>query len=357
MITDENESIDKKIGTYLKDRRGRLLQNAELAELEHITEDEKTAAARSRKERQLVESDNINPIKTEEGSVGETNKMVEDAAAVAAAAAEAGVDVDEATDLGAGKKRVVVVKPGSSERTPTEGGWSVLDGKPVRDPDGEYTFSQALKVASLEKGKTDNEPLSILKWLKQEGILGGGKGDEFMGTFMKQLALQSVENIVKPPSSGDSSSIEALRADLKTLKDELTVATDPVESAKRVKGMYDTFTSLGLIPERAEGASLEVTKENHRHQEKIEEIQTDRAYKEKLGEVISELPERIGRGLAGQIMEGEETEGGKGSLDYIICSEEGCGTKIPITSGASQATCPKCGTIYSATGSVETKQE
>lgn len=287
----------------------------------------------------------------------ETNKQVEDAAAVAAAAVEAGVNVEEATELGSGKARVVVVKPGSSEQPPTGGGWSVMDGKPVKDPEGEYTFSQALKVASLEKGKTDNEPISILKWLKQEGILGGGKGDEFMGTFMKQLALQSVDSIVKPRSPGDSSGVEALRADMKTLRDELRIATDPVESAKRVKGMYDTFTSLGLIPESNEGTSLEQTRETHRYNERMEELKTDRSYKEKLGDAISELPERVGRGLAGQIMEGAEASGSSGEVAYIICTEEGCGTKIPITPGAPQATCPKCGTIYSATGTVETKQE
>jgi len=354
---DENEPVDKQIDTYLGGRRKRLLDEAKIAELEHVTEDEKTEAARSRKERQLVEDGKISPIKGEEVKMENTEQRVEDAAEVAAEAARAGVDVEEAKDLGAGKKRVVVIKPESGKEAPTEGGWSVESGKPVKDPEGEYTFAQALKVASLEKAKTNNDSISILKWLKDEGLFGGGKGDEFMSTFMKQLAQQSVDSIVKPPSSGESSSIEGLRTDMKTLKDELRIATDPVQSAKRVKDIYDTFNSLGLIPQPTEGGSLEVTKETHRHDEKMEEIRTERAYKDKLGEVMSELPERIGRGLAGQIIEGEEAGRSSGELQYIICTEEDCGTKIPITPGASQSTCPKCGTVYRPTGTVEAERE
>ena len=358
---NNSPSVDESIDRYLQDKKKRTLEEAKMADLESAKEGSLLQAARMRKEKERVDKGEITG---EEGDMETSEKKIEDAAEVAAEAASAGVDPEQAKDLGAGKKKVVVIKPEGGKEASTEGGWSVVDGKPVKDPEGEYSFSQALKVASIERGKTGNESTSILKWLKEEGLLAGSKGDEFMNTFMKELAQKSVDSIVKSPGSGGSSDVEALRSDLNSLRVELKTATDPVESANRVKSMYESWKTIGLIKEPEtpiyEGEPLEVVKEKHRHDEKIEELKADREYKQELTKIASELPERVGRGIGGQISEEEESRGhsGDGGLESFICPEEGCGARIYITpETGGQVTCPKCKSIYSRTGSVETKEE
>ena len=358
----ESRSVDEQTDEYLSGRRKRKLEEAKAAELEHVAEEEKTGAARQRKQRELIEGGVVSPMGNKEGEMESTDEKVEAAAEVAAEAAGAGVDPKDAKDLGTGKKPVVIINPLASEGTPdTEGkGWSVLDGKPVRDPEGEYSFNQALKVASLGKEKAEGDSMSFFKWLKSEGFLGGEKGDEFMGTFMKELAKQSVNNIIRPPNSSGSSDVQAIamREEIKGLREEFALATDPVASAKRVKEMFDTFRSLGMIPEASSGGeSLETVKETHRHEEKMEELGTEKEYKRDLTKIASEIPERIGQGIGSDIMEGEgEGESSGESLEYFGCTEEGCDFKIPITPETKQITCPKCGAIYQKKGTtVETK--
>lgn len=140
---------------------------------------------------------------------------------------------------------------------------------------------------------------------------------------------------------------------------------DPVamaqQQAQAIKSTYDALTTLGIIKEpvvtTSDGKSLEVVKEEHRHDEKMEEIHADREYKKDLTEIASEIPERVGRGIGGQFSEEEGSSGGGGGeLEYITCQEEGCGAKIYITpTTGSQVTCPKCSTVYSRKGTVETK--
>lgn len=141
---------------------------------------------------------------------------------------------------------------------------------------------------------------------------------------------------------------------------------DPItfarQQAEMTKAYVETLKDLGIIKEPVvtteKGEPLEVVKEKHRHEERMEEVKTDRSYKETLGETLSNIPERIGRGIAGQISEGEEEESNKGSaLESLICQEEGCGTKIYITpTSGNQVTCPKCGSIYTRKETVETKE-
>lgn len=134
---------------------------------------------------------------------------------------------------------------------------------------------------------------------------------------------------------------------------------DPIAFAKQQAGAvaawHKAIQELTPPPVTSTGEPLEVVQERHRHEEKMEEVKADKAYKEKLGETMANLPESIGRGLGRQIIEGEESKGGGGGgLDSIVCE---CGNKIHITPGADRVTCGKCGTIYSRTGEVETKQE
>ncbi|MBA7635593.1 hypothetical protein ES703_43197 [subsurface metagenome] len=141
---------------------------------------------------------------------------------------------------------------------------------------------------------------------------------------------------------------------------EISKPLTPMEYAKQQVEYIAALKELGLIKEPVamteKGESLDVVKERNRHDERMEEVRGEKEYKQTLGQVVSELPERIGRGIAGQVSEEPERDrGNQGSeLEYLTCTEEGCGFRIPVPPGAvSQITCPKCGAIYQP----ETKTE
>lgn len=77
--------------------------------------------------------------------------------------------------------------------------WSIGDdGRPYRDPEGEYTFAQAQKVAQIDKAKSKNDLLEVMKWMKENQVgpsAGGGQGDPFTNTLMQKLAEKAVENL------------------------------------------------------------------------------------------------------------------------------------------------------------------
>lgn len=283
----------------------------------------------------------------------DTETKVEQAAEVAAEAASAGVPAEQAKGLGTGKAKVVVINPKSGEQGAGEekGGWAVIDGKPVRDPEGEYSFNQALKVAALERGEGNSDPMAILKWMKEQGLLTGPKSDVYMEKFMAELAQRSVESIVnKPNTSGGAT--EGIQQQIETLRTELREASDPVKAAERVKGMFDTFSSLGLIPKPTTGGTIDETKEEHRHEEHMEEIRAKKASDERLAEIAGDLPESIGRGIGQDIRHGhggERKSGASATLDTKKC--EDCGTEFRIPPEAmekGEVTCPKCGMVYTA---------
>ena len=347
---DATQDIDE----FLEKRRKRLLARAQDAELSKAATQDELDAARLRKEKDRTEK---TEGLIEEEDMETTQKKVEDAAEVAAEAVSAGVDTKDAKELASGKKKVVVVKS-KAEDVPTgqeaKGGWSVLNGKPVKDPEGEYTFLQALKVCELERPKeTGNSPIPILDWAEKKGLLGPGKSDEFMSSFMTQLAKQSVDNIVKPTSTSHSSDTDALRAEMRELREQVRLATDPVESAKRVKELYTTYQGLGLIQTGGGEESLDSLKEKHRHMERMDELQTERTYKESIATSLGDVVERAGRGFAHQMLEegGGAEEPGGAALEYFACTHklEGgqlCGARILMPPGATEYTCPKCNTIY-----------
>jgi ribosomal protein S27E len=110
-------------------------------------------------------------------------------------------------------------------------------------------------------------------------------------------------------------------------------------------------------PVSDKGEPIEVVKERNRHDEKMEEIKGDLNYKKSLTDIATDIPERIGRGIAGRFAEEEESVGmgssvsskGNSSLEHIVCAD--CGFKIQVPPNAGkEIECPKCGAVY-------TKQE
>lgn len=334
--TAESESVDKQIDSYLDNKRKRILEEAKMAELQHVTEDEKTGAARSRKEREGVESGRINPVKGEEE--GETTEeKVQSAAEVAAAAASEGVGAEEATNLGTGKAKVLILKPGAKDVGESEGGWSVVNGKPVRDPEGEYTFIRALKVAQLE---VPTAPVNGSKKTLAEELAEAKQVLETLGIKVGGTPAQ--------PRSLREEVIEA-----KDLLESLGLSVGTNEQAPlkaQVAEAKSLLENLGLsigVP----GESLETLKEKHHHEERMGEISTDKEYKQNITEIAGSIPERIGHGLGGRMAEEESAGGGSGDgsseLEYFTCTEEECGYRFPVPPDTgTRITCPKCNTIY-----------
>lgn len=194
-------------------------------------------------------------------------------------------------------------------------------------------------IAAAPQATSITELITALKTLDE---LRGDRGGELKEVLEKLTAqVQALGN--RPPA------------------DPIAMAQ---QQAQAISTTYEALKNLGIIKEpvttTAEGKSLDVVKEENRHAERMEEVKAESKYKEKLGDTVANLPERIGRGIGGQIIEGEETSkggGGGGGLDYFTCTEEGCGAKVPITPGVAEATCPKCKAIYARTGTIETQQE
>jgi len=106
------------------------------------------------------------------------------------------------------------------------------------------------------------------------------------------------------------------------------------------------------------GKTLDVVKEENRHAEKMEDIKVEREYKESISTTLGEIPERIGYGYAARVREEGEGDSGSGGLEYIMCTNEGCNTKIYITPDTGdQVTCPKCQMVYQRRQTAESKTE
>ena len=129
---------------------------------------------------------------------------------------------------------------------------------------------------------------------------------------------------------------------------------DPVafatQQAEAVSAWHTALEKIAPKPASTHTSdSIEVVKEKNRHDEEMEKIRDDRDYKRSITDIASDIPERIGRGYANQVRDdgGADKSGNGGGLESIICSEDGCHTKIFITpQTGNSVTCPKCKTIY-----------
>ena len=129
---------------------------------------------------------------------------------------------------------------------------------------------------------------------------------------------------------------------------------DPVVFAtQQAEAMTAWHKALEQISPRptsasASGDSIEVVKEKNRHEERMEEIVADKDYKKTITDIASEIPERMGRGMANQFSEsGGDDDGDGGGLESMMCTEDGCGATIYITpQTGNSVTCPKCNSVY-----------
>ena len=271
-----------------------------------------------------------------------SKKNIEEAAHVAAEAASIGVTPEEAAGLGIGKSRIVIVKSETGATPSLEekgGGWIVLAGVPMRDPEGDYTFGQALKVAQLTAPKVssnDNKkPLSLAEELAE-----AKQKLEALGIHVgaPAPASPSAPRSLKQEVGEAMGLLQSLGVDVKT-NQQAPLKEQVAEAKSLLEGLG---LSIG-VP----GVSSEERQANFRHEERMEELKTEREYKEGLVDGIAGLSENIGMGAGREMLKGGSvgSQGNPGALETHTCGK--CGTKIHITPETkTRVQCPKCGEVY-----------
>jgi len=187
-----------------------------------------------------------------------------------------------------------------------------------------------------QQGMTMADVLAILDRL--EARKGDGNGEITRITAALDKLTERVERITEDDRAGRYRSVE------------------PIDPATNVKQQVELFKSMGeameqfgyvKVSNQSAGENIESLKEKNRHDEELERLKTEREYKEKIGNTLAELPERIGKGISSQLM-GVEEEANTGGLPTYPCT---CGHKIVIPPGAPETlTCGKCGAVYSKGG-------
>jgi len=105
-----------------------------------------------------------------------------------------------------------------------------------------------------------------------------------------------------------------------------------------------------LEPKPVTGEPLDVVRERNRHAEKMEEIGTERTFKQTLGQAVEEIPVNLGKGFAAESAQRKgkpatSPPAEKGSLNSFQCKK--CGATIFVPPDIPpQITCAKCGTVY-----------
>lgn len=194
-------------------------------------------------------------------------------------------------------------------------------------------------------------------------------------TVTQGMTLKDVKEIIDMTTEKkEASELRVLIASLDKKIDDFVKggggkgASVPIDTATFAKQQADSVIAwhkaLQEITPKAPPASvagepLVVVQEKNRHEEKMEEIKVEREYKESISTTLGEIPERIGYGYAARVREeGEGSSGDSGGLEYIMCTNEGCNTKIYITPDTGdQVTCPKCQMVYQRRQTAESKTE
>jgi len=109
-----------------------------------------------------------------------------------------------------------------------------------------------------------------------------------------------------------------------------------------------------LEPKPTVGEPIDVVKERNRHAEKMEEINVERDFKKKLGDVVEEIPVNLGKGWGAENASRpgkaapapSSTE--KESVGSFQCQNPECKATIfyPLLNPPPQIKCAKCGRVY-----------
>lgn len=232
--------------------------------------------------------------------------------------------------------------------------WNVINGKPMKDPDGPYdTFIQALQVAELQVGKKGDGLLDTIKALKELGLIGnkGGGGNDINQTMATRY-LDLIEKGFPKASAGDSNELKVMRAELTSLRQEIAKASDPIEIGKKYMALKQSMVVAGFITEQGSTEeSIESLREKNRHDEQMVIARAEAEAKLKNANTLADLPKRIGEGFISQFVGEDEGEGNKveeklpPGFTVMICDTCKHNIKIPPEAGDT-IRCGHCGEVY-----------
>ena len=214
-------------------------------------------------------------------------------------------------------------------------GWTVVGGKPFKTEEGEMTLLEAIQVAALErKEEGDPEIKALLKVLAQKDI---DAKDAQLKAIVDQNKIL-VEHLTNPAKGGSTSGV----------KTKIFTLDSKSETGYK-ETVFEPGDTIILPPPPREGKSVEELKEENRHAEEKERIDNEKTYKTNIANTLASIPEKIGRGLAGSIVEA----GNKGAINPVAdtvartaaqedfkCPD--CGNVFKIPEGAEKITCPYC---------------
>jgi len=347
--TQKTVSVDAQVGAYLEERRKRMLDDAQTSELEVAVESNKRDAARIRKEKELIERTGEGE---EESDMTTSDKKAEEAAEVAATAVSQGADPATAMDLARGGKKIIVVaapKPAPAPDPlmvkPTVGGWIVVQGLPVRDPEGEYTFVQALQVAELSK-KPVNEANTELSQLIQEiRQQNQNKQDSILQSMVEtnKLILAKLSEPAKPGETTPARPVVRTRVYV------------PGPTGQWQPQEFEPGETVVLPPVPVpmdNGKDIALIAEENRHKERMTEIGIDNEKKVEnrklVGGVVDSLATIAGAAFTGGKPNNKPTVPDAPpvtpEVEHMTC--DNCHKDIPYNSGAREVTCPHCQTKY-----------
>jgi DNA-directed RNA polymerase subunit RPC12/RpoP len=345
-------STDEAISQLLENRKKDLLVRAQNAQLEVAIAEDERAATKLELDKRRMQEDGRSPEEESEMSI---EQRIDEAAEVTAAAVENGVPADQARALGTGKAKVVIVgKPLAAQPSEVNpnGGWLVIGGQPMKDPDGPYTFIQALQVAALNS-KPAETANSEIKALVDE---------------LKNQSRQQQENNMKAIVD----SVKVLTDEVKTMKATPVArpAENPATRQRATIFIQDPNNPANVItkvlepgdvhfipasPKPPTGQSLEEKRLELEHEARMAEINQgkDKAAEEKMAKqetraMIGKAIEQISTVGAAIISEAtgkksavNEQPAAKANLVYLRCGS--CGFSVPVPADQPEGNCPKCG--------------
>jgi hypothetical protein len=236
--------------------------------------------------------------------------------------------------------------------------WAVIDGRPVESEDGEYrTFAQALSVAAMERQGAEVKRWSVLDDKPFEDPNGEFSSFaeayrvSYLGVLKKnaeaELKAAQLAQANKPKNE-DSEQIKMLVSTIGDLRRKIEEVSNPFETMRRAKVLKDEFMEAGLISPPGEPAdpanSVELTKEKNRHDEEMKKLDADARYKESISNTVAGLPRIIGAGISQDILKGlgsPSPDSVEAAVERFPCKN--CGAQIVAGAGATSVTCAKCG--------------
>ncbi len=178
--------------------------------------------------------------------------------------------------------------------------------------------------------------------------LGGGAPQQPMGVKeIIELVATLSELGAKNDKGGDKTELMAMEMRftnaMNEVKSLIKPPPNPIEQVQATLAVVEAFKQMGIINNGgSESArSIEEMKEKHRHDEAMANLDMERKHKEKMGDIVSSIPERIGIGVARHMRNQPDNS----EIQSFKC--EKCGSPIYITQETGNSIkCPGCKVVY-----------